>query len=163
MAKKKNKGKPEKLQAENVDPGDHSDTKRLVFEAAARSAEYFDHLQAHYRECRRKDTDIDAEIAIILADGTRLVEGRAKVSNVSPSGALLTGLKLEGQGLPTEPFTLELKMTSGGYEGIQFQCKPIRLVPEQKGVGVRFEEIFVSAHGRDPAAEPEDDSPEVSD
>ncbi len=141
MAKKK---KDEPLKAEKVDPTDHSDTKRLVFEAAAKSEEYFDHLQAHYRECKRKDTDINADIAIILGDGTRAAEGKALVKNVSPSGALLANVDLKGAGIPTEAFTLELKMTSGGYEGIQFQCKPVRIVPEEKGIGVKFEEIFVS-------------------
>ena len=142
--KKKDKKKPAPLQAEKVPDDAPGDTGRVVFEAAAKSAEYFDHLQAHYRECKRKDTDIDARIAIILEDGTRSVEGTAKVSNVSPSGALLTELKLEGAGFPTGSFTLELKMVSGGYEGIQFQCKPVRFVPEQQGMGVKLEEIFVS-------------------
>jgi hypothetical protein len=149
-AKKKKKKKKEKekeakpLQAEKVADDIPADTGRLVFEAAAKSEEYFDHLQAHYRECKRKDTDIDAKIAIILDGGERVAEGTAKVSNVSPSGALLTDVALEGTGVPTAAFTLELKMTSGGYEGIQFQCKPVRLVPEKKGMGVKFEEIFVS-------------------
>jgi len=147
MTKKKKKEKaPEALRAQEITEGSEqrSDTKRLVFEAAAKSAEYFDHLQAHYRECKRKDVDIDAKIAIIMGDGSRAAEGTAKVSNVSPSGALLTAVDLEGQGLPTGGFTLELRMVSGGYEGIQFQCKPIRLVPEMNGMGVQFEEIFVS-------------------
>ena len=145
MAKKK-KNEPEALKAQEVTDGDEErgDTKRLVFEAAAKSEEYFDHLQAHYRECKRKDVDIDAKIAIIMSDGSRAAEGTAKVSNVSPSGALLTSVDLEGQGLPTGGFTLELKMVSGGYEGIQFQCKPVRFVPEMNGMGVQFEEIFVS-------------------
>ena len=143
--KRKKKDKAETVKAQEVtDEPSQGDTKRLVFEAAAKSAEYFDHLQAHYRECKRKDVDIDARIAIILDDGTRMAEGTAKVSNVSPSGALLANVDLEGQGLPTSGFTLELKMVSGGYEGIQFQCKPVRLVPEKKGMGVQFEEIFVS-------------------
>ena len=150
MAKKKSKSKKKSkktkaVKAEALDEKQaNEEVGRLVFEAAAKSDEYFDHLQAHYRECKRKDVDIDAEIGIILADGSRVAEGTAKVMNVSPSGALLGAVKLSAGGIPTEGFTLELKMVSGGYEGIQFQCKPIRLVPEHAGMGVKFEEIFVS-------------------
>ena len=39
---------------------------------------------------------------------------------------------------------IQVRMGSGPYEGIGFRCSPVRFVPEEHGVGVKFEEIYVS-------------------
>jgi hypothetical protein len=123
--------------------------RRLVFRAAGRTEEFFDKLQAHYRECRRKDVDAQADIRIVLEDGTVFDTGTALVKNVSATGALLVDIDLEKQAYPSSAFTLEMLLTGGGYKGILFKATPVRFVPEQGGIGVRFDEIFVGSGNKE--------------
>ena len=120
---------------------------RSIFGAAARSKDFFDHLEAHYRECKRRKVDIDASISIITENGEVFDTGSAKVSDVSPTGAMLAHMKLNKETYPAKPFTIEMKMRSGGYEGITFRCKPVRFVPDVNGIGVKFEEVYVRTEG----------------
>ena len=120
------------------------ESRRLVFKAATRSEEFFDHLRAHYREAKRRDVDIKAEIRLVGDKDKELDHGTARVANVSPSGALLEDIRLSKEGFPTKPFRLAITMKGGEYDGIGLTCRPVRLVPEKIGMGVAFEEIFVS-------------------
>ena len=120
-----------------------TEKSKPVFTAAARSKEFFDHLEAHYRECKRKKVDIDADVSLVLEDGTVYSEGTAKVRDVSPSGALLSRLDLSKEAFPVKPFVVDVRMRSAGYEGIRFRCKPVRFVAEEKAIGVRFEQVSV--------------------
>ena len=124
-----------------------SPSRRLTFRAAGRTEEFFDRLQEHYRECRRKDADVEADVRIVLADGTEFDHGTARIKNVSPTGALLVGMKLSKGAYPAGKFGLELTMRSGGYQGIGFKATPVRFVTDEQGIGVKFEEIFVTADG----------------
>ncbi len=119
--------------------------RRLVFRAAGRTEEFFDRLQAHYRECKRKDVDAEADIRVFLEDGSEFDTGAARLRNVSPTGALLVDVKLAKGAYPTGPFSLEIDIRSGPYRGISFRAEAVRFLPDQDGIGVRFEEIFVSA------------------
>ena len=116
-----------------------------VFHAAERSVEFFDHIRAHYRKSRRAPVEILAEIKLLLMDGTVYDSGDAKVLNVSPSGALLGNVILPKKSYPVEQFRLELVMKSGDYEGIGIEARPVRFEHEHGGIGIEFEEIFVSA------------------
>ena len=126
-----------------------SPTRRLTFRAAGRTEEFFDRLQEHYRECRRKDADVEADVRVVLEDGTEFDTGTARVKNVSPTGALLADVKLSKGAYPAGKFCLELTMRSGGYQGIGFRATPVRFVMEQQGIGVKFDEIFVAGEGKD--------------
>jgi hypothetical protein len=111
---------------------------------AVTGGDFLDRLRAHYRECRRKDVDIEAEVQVYLADGTYFDKGTAKVTNVSASGALLTDVRLKGEGFPTGQFVMHVTMRGGEYNGVIIKCKPVRLVPDRSGLGVRLDDIFVS-------------------
>jgi hypothetical protein len=126
-----------------------SEARRMSFQIAEKSGEFFDRLRAHYRECRRKDVDINATVELYLADGTFFDKGKAKVANVSASGALLTDVRIRGESFPTGPFHLHVTLRGGDYEGVSIKCKPVRFVPERSGVGVRLDDIFVSVAGAD--------------
>lgn len=121
------------------------ESRRLVFKAATRSEEFFDHLRAHYREAKRRDVDIEAEVRLLGEGEEELDRGTARVANVSPSGALLEDIRLGRESFPTRSFRLAITMKGGDYDGIGLTCRPVRLVPEKAGMGVAFEEIFVSA------------------
>lgn len=125
--------------------------RRLAFRSAGRTEEFFDRLQAHYRECKRKDVDAEAEVRLVLEDGSEFDVGTARLSNVSPTGALLVDVKLSRGAYPAGPFSLELRLRSGPYRGIGFRAEPVRFVPDKGGIGVRFEEIFVSTERHEAA------------
>lgn len=130
-------GKPVDAQTPDVSK------KTEVFKAAERAAEFFDHLRVHYRETRRTDVEIPAQIKVILKDGSVYDAGSATVLNISPSGALLGRVHLS-KGYPTAPFKLEVLLGSGDYEGIGIEARPVRFEFEKGGIGVKFDEIFVS-------------------
>ncbi len=126
-----------------------SPTRRLTFRSAGRTEEFFDRLQEHYRECKRKDSDVEADVRVVLEDGTEFDTGTTRVKNVSPTGALLADVKLSKGAYPAGKFSLELTMRSGGYQGIGFKATPVRFVMDQQGIGVKFDEIFVAGEGED--------------
>jgi hypothetical protein len=116
-----------------------------VFHAAERVAEFFDHLRAHYRETRRASVEIGAEIRLIMDDGGVYDQGTAVIRNISPSGALLSDIRLPKDSYPVSNFSLEIVMKEGEYEGIGIHARPVRFSQKRNGLGVRFEEIFVAA------------------
>ena len=130
--------------SDDREQGRDSPTRRLTFRAAGRTEEFFDRLQTHYRECRRKDADVEADVRVVLEDGTEFDRGTARVKNVSPTGALLVDVKLSKGAYPAGKFSLELALRSGGYQGIGFKATPVRFVMGEQGIGVKFEEIFVT-------------------
>jgi len=118
---------------------------RTAFRAAERTAEFFDHMRAHYREARRTPVEIVADIRILLQDGTMYDSGVALIRDVSPSGALLGRVKLCKNSYPVQPFMVEVIMRGGDYEGIVIHAKPVRFECETGGLGVKFEDIIVNA------------------
>lgn len=116
---------------------------RIVFRAAEKSVEFFDHMRAHYRETRRTASEIPCDIRIVLNDGSTFDTGTGVVENVSPSGALITRLKISTGCFPAGPFKLMLVLKNEEYKGILIEATPIRFAHEPAGIGVKFEEIGV--------------------
>lgn len=123
-------------------PADREGSK-IVFRAAEKSVEFFDHLRAHYRETRRTAVEIPCEIRIVLNDGSTFDTGTGTVENVSPSGALITRIKISTGCWPAAQFKLMLVLKNEDYKGIVVESVPVRFAHEPAGVGVRFEEITV--------------------
>lgn len=115
-----------------------------VFKAAENSAEFFDHMRAHYRKTRRTSVEIECELKVTLMTGVLVDTGTAIVRNVSPSGALIGSIKLANGSLPLQPFRISLSLKGEQYKGINIETTPVRLAPEVGGLGVKFEEIFVT-------------------
>ena len=104
----------------------------------------FDRLRAHYRECERKAVEIRAEIEVVSGDDKVLDTGTAIIRNISPIGALLSSIETTSNSIPLGPFQFNVRMESGGFSGIGFRCTPVRFVPEQKGIGVVFNEVYTA-------------------
>ncbi len=117
---------------------------RAVFQAAGRSAEFFDHLRVHYREARRTEVRIECSIKLRMKNGDAHDTGTATILNVSPSGALLGEIKLGKKCFPVGPFLIDIVLNGCDYEGIGIEAKPVRFDAETGGIGVKFEEIFVT-------------------
>jgi hypothetical protein len=116
-----------------------------IFHAARDSAEFFDHLQAHYRDTRRTLVEIECDVTLLLADGALFDTGAGVLLNVSSSGALIGRLKLEKGCLPAQPFKLFLVLKREEYKGVRIEATPVRFADEVFGLGVKFAEISVSA------------------
>jgi hypothetical protein len=116
-----------------------------VFQAAERAVEFFDHLRAHYRETRRSNVEIGADVRLVMDDGQIYDQGTAVIRNISPSGALLSDVRLPKDSYPVTGFKLEIRMKGGEYEGIGIQARPVRFEHKKNGLGVKFEEIYVAA------------------
>jgi hypothetical protein len=116
---------------------------RLIFRAAEKSVEFFDHLRAHYRETRRTAVEIPCDLRVVLLDGSTFDTGTGTVENVSPSGALITRLKISTGCFPAAAFKLMLVLKNDDYKGIVIEAAPVRFSLEPAGIGVRFEEIAV--------------------
>jgi hypothetical protein len=139
-------GKPIAESHSNADAGARTDG--AVFEAAERAAEFLDHVRTHYRETRRTDVSIPAQIRLLTESGALYDAGSATVRNISPSGALLADVKLPGLSYPVVPFTLEILMCGGEYSGIGLEAVPVRFEPKFHGIGIKYSEIFVAADGQ---------------
>jgi hypothetical protein len=119
-------------------------SNKLVFRAAEKSIEFMDHLRAHYRETRRTAVEIPCDLQVLLPNGSLFDSGSALVRDVSPSGALIAGIKLSKECFPASGFKLKLTLKGDDYKGIGIEATPVRLVTEVGGLGVRFDEIFVT-------------------
>ena len=105
----------------------------------------YDRLRAQYRECERKSVEIRADIEIVSENDKVLDTGTAIIMNISPNGALLASLETTSNSIPVEPFQINVRMQSAGFSGIGFRCTPVRFVPEKKGIGVVFDEIYAAS------------------
>jgi len=130
--------------AQPLSKNDQQTLTRNAFRAAERTPEFFDHLQAHYREARRTEVEIVSDVRLHLDDGTVFDSGVAMIRNVSPSGALLSRLKLCKNAYPMCRFKVEIIMRGGAYEGIVIHARPVRIESETGGLGVQFEDIMAS-------------------
>ena len=102
-----------------------------------------DRQQPHYREFRRREVDIPAEVRVYLPDGTWFDRGTARIANISASGALLVNLNLQGRRIPVESCMLQVIMRGGPFDGVTVRCRPVRPVPDRAGLGVRLDDILV--------------------
>ncbi|MGD0090182.1 MAG: hypothetical protein ABSE73_09700 [Planctomycetota bacterium] len=117
---------------------------KLIFRAAAKAAEFSDRLCAHYRETRRIAVEIPCDIRLVLSDGALFDAGSAVVRNISPSGALVSAIRLEKGCYPARPFKVVLILKNDEYRGIGIEATPMRITAEAAGLGVRFDEVFVN-------------------
>lgn len=124
--------------------GSAAGSNRFIFRAAEKSAEFADHLRAHYRETRRTSVEIPCDLKLIMADGTIFDTGSGMIRNVSPSGALLSSIKLAKNCYPAGIFKLVISLKSTEYNGICIEASPVRIVSDCSGLGVKFDEIFVT-------------------
>jgi hypothetical protein len=124
-------------------PATRNVPNKRVFNAAVNSAEFFDHLRAHFRETRRTRVDIDCDIQLVLGDGSIFDSGTANIRDFSPSGALIGGMKLPKSCYPATPFKVLITLKGGDYAGICIEATPVRLAMDMPGLGVRFDEIVV--------------------
>lgn len=94
---------------------------------------------AHFRDSKRGSCKIPCDVVVVLNNGLNYDEGTAHLSNLSPSGALLTGLRLKRGSLPLAPFKLTLRLRGKNYSGIRIEATPVRLPAGGFGLGIQFD------------------------
>lgn len=112
-------------------------------------ASLVDRERPHYREFRRREVDIPAEVQVFLSDGTWFDRGTTRIANISASGALLVDLSLAGRRIPIESCFFQLVMRGEPFDGVAVRCRPVRPVPERSGLGVRLDDIFIAIEERE--------------
>lgn len=116
-----------------------------VFGAAAKSVEFSDRLRNHQRETRRLVCEIPCSVELVLMDGTPYDTGIAVLRNISPSGALVSSFELDRGNFPAELFKVRMVLKGETYAGIGIEATPVRFAMGTHGLGVKFDEIFVTA------------------
>ncbi len=116
-----------------------------VFGAAAKSVEFSDRLRNHQRATRRLVCEIPCSVELVLMDGTLYDTGIAVLRNISPSGALVSSFELDRGNFPAEVFKIRMVLKGDPYAGIGIEATPVRFAMGIHGVGVKFDEIFVTA------------------
>ena len=91
-------------------------------------------------------TTIDQPTRIVIQDavtGEIKDEGYARILDIGPGGALISGFELSGQGLPVTPFQVALIIEEGILKGIQTTCSVKRVSNGHHPalVGLQFEKI----------------------
>lgn len=95
----------------------------------------------HRRRWPRITADWPANLKIALKGQPRISgDGVATVRNISRGGAFLSDIRLDPGGLPTVPFTIEMKINKGEAAGLSAKCKPVR-IQTNGGVGMGIEFI----------------------
>jgi len=104
-------------------------------------AERTDHRVAHFRDAKRDPCKISCDVVIVLGNGLNYDTGTAHLSNLSPTGALLTELRLQRGSLPLAPFNLTLRLHGKHYDGVRIEATPVRLPAGGFSLGVQFDGI----------------------
>ena len=115
-----------------------------IFGAASKSVEFSDRIRSHYRETRRLPCEIPCDVEVMLMDGTVHDTGAAMLENISPSGALMGSFELKNNCLPTSLFKVRLVLKGDSYSGIGIEATPVRFASGLHGIGIKFDEIFVT-------------------
>lgn len=96
------------------------------------------------RKHPRNSTDFPVNFRIILEDGRIFNRGTAKVADLGPGGAMLSGFSCARDAFPTRNFSIAFKVNAGEFEGVEAVCTPVRFsFTPSFGIGVRFESISV--------------------
>ncbi|MFH1022197.1 MAG: PilZ domain-containing protein [Planctomycetota bacterium] len=102
-----------------------------------------DDVGLFWRRHVRNDMRVPVRVRL-MQGGRRLDEGRAILSDVSFSGALLSDIQFPRNKLPLGPFEFLIKIIEGDYTGIEARAKPVRFSETPWGFGVEFVDVNVS-------------------
>lgn len=113
----------------------------LILGADRKPAERADRRIAHFREAKRDRCKIPCSVSVQLNNGLSYDTGSAYLTDLSPTGALLTELRLQRGSLPLAPFNLTIRLHGARYDGIRIEATPVRLPASGFSLGVHFEGI----------------------
>ena len=96
-------------------------------------------VSSNRRESLRKKATVEADLSIVLPGGQVHSTGQAEVDEISASGLLLRRIRTSANGLPFEPVTIDLTVTSSKLKGFRAKTQPARVIDRDGfGLAVQF-------------------------
>src|SRR5579872_411585 len=121
-------------------PHFRKETIRKVFKVARQLGFDFGRLKyAHRRHDVRKPTAVALELCIYSPEGELLDRGVATMSDISLSGALLSGIVLTQRSLPLRPHTIGLRILDGALKDFEIKGRPVRFRHQGDAISVAVE------------------------
>jgi hypothetical protein len=112
----------------------------VIRKAQEMGFDYSSLRRIHRRKSGREKLELNAEVIIRKdLDNEVFDSGTAVIRDLSPHGAAVSDLDLEGGSIPVCPFHCEFNLTESGLKGIQLKAKPVRLGTTDRFVlGMQF-------------------------
>lgn len=113
----------------NRHPGSvfRKETVRKVLGVARRMNFDFGRIKhVHRRQDSRRPVSLPLELSIYSAEGQLLDRGSATMSEVSLSGAVLSGIVLLRHSIPLVPHTLGIRILEGPLKDFEIKGQPVR-------------------------------------
>jgi len=108
-------------------PRFRKETIRKVFRVARELGFDFGRLKYnHRRHHARKSLSVPLELSIYSSDGQLLDRGTATMSEISLSGALLSGIVLLQHAIPLKPHTIGIRILDGALKDFEIKGQPVR-------------------------------------
>lgn len=115
-------------------------TRKKVFALAAQLNYNFSNLRRiHRRKYERIPVSIPVGIRIILPDGSVFAEGKARLLDLNPAGALVGEFEIQGNVVPLTAFSLGIEVGEGDLAGLKVVARIARIiVDDAPQMGVEF-------------------------
>ncbi|HEV3026920.1 MAG TPA: hypothetical protein VG457_05065 [Planctomycetota bacterium] len=127
-------------------PRFRKDTIRKVFKVARELGFDFGRLKySHRRHYVRKSLSVPLELSIYSSDGELLDRGIATMSEISLSGALLSGIVLTQHAIPLRPHTIGLRILDGALKDFEIKGQPVRFSHQGPAISVAVEFLKTEA------------------
>lgn len=115
-------------------------TVRRVLDVAGRLGFNLGRLRYfHRRRASRLPVSMNCELHVYRDDGTQYDHGKCSISDLSQFGALVSGVALGRESLPTGEVTILLLTLDGPLQGLELRARIVRYQrKESAGYGVEF-------------------------
>jgi len=115
-------------------------TIRKVFKVARQLGFDFGRLKySHRRDHERKPTSVPLELSIYSPEGLLLDRGIATMTEISLSGALLSGIVLTQHSIPLKAHTVGIRILDGVLQDFEIKGEPVRFRHMAKGISLAIE------------------------
>ncbi|MHC5019596.1 MAG: hypothetical protein ACYTGX_05700 [Planctomycetota bacterium] len=99
----------------------------------------------HTRRYPRRKARIAVLLKLTDERGAPLGVGSGVITDLTPVGAWISELRIEGGLIPIGEFRVAFRVTSGEMAGVEAVCRPVRArFGERAGMGVAFQHLRVS-------------------
>ena len=116
------------------------ETIQKVFKVARQLGYDFGRLKVqHHRHHLRKPISVPLELSIYTGDGQVFDRGTAVMSDISLSGAVLSGIVLPQHAIPVRPHTIGIRVLDGALKDFEIIGRPVRFTHAGNTVSLAIE------------------------
>ncbi len=99
----------------------------------------------HTRRYPRRNARVSVLLKLTDEHGNPLGVGSGVITDLTPVGAWISELRIEGGMMPVGEFRVAFRVTHGEMAGVEAVCRPVRArFGERAGLGVAFQHLRVS-------------------